>query len=201
MAPGAASRPSVAPAPVLVGTGPELLAALQQAAAAQGPGSSVVELTRSIALTAEDAANLTLPLFVGANRTLELRGGTGALARRAGQLPCWERQHTGRRLAQPHVAGWRRRLPGRRAPPHHQSHPAPPAPACAGGGLLPTLDFGGMPELLYMAGGSHIVVQGLNITGGSPLGVEPMLWCVWCMALPLVVCCGRNGAALHWRRI
>lgn len=39
-----------------------------------------------------------------------------------------------------------------------------PAPACAGG-ALPTLDFGGMPELLYMDGGSRIVVQGLNITG------------------------------------
>lgn len=40
----------------------------------------------------------------------------------------------------------------------------PPACVCAGG-ALPTLDFGGIPELLYMDGGSRIVVQDLNITG------------------------------------
>lgn len=62
---------------MLVSTAAELLAALQQATAAQGPASSIVELTSGIALTAEDAANLTLPLVVGANRTLQLRG-TGA---------------------------------------------------------------------------------------------------------------------------
>ncbi|PRW56437.1 kinase [Chlorella sorokiniana] len=110
---GAGSPPSPPsppePAPVLVGSGPELLVALQQAAAAQGPGSSVVQLAGNITLTPADAANLTLPLTIGPNRTLELRGGTGS--------------------------------------------------------TLPSLDFGGITELLFMSGGSRIVVQGLNITG------------------------------------
>jgi len=83
VAPSNASEPGDTAAPVLVSTAAELLAALQQATAAQGADSSTVELTSSIALTAEDAANLTLPLVVGANRTLELRGGMGASLRTA----------------------------------------------------------------------------------------------------------------------
>lgn len=80
----AAAQAARAPAPSplepttrLVSTGAELLEALQQAAAAPAPGSSTVELTGSVALTAQDTAALTLPLTIGPNRTLELRGGTG----------------------------------------------------------------------------------------------------------------------------
>ena len=53
-------------------------------------------------------------------------------------------------------------------PSHHQlpPHPTPhPCHACHAGSALPSLDFGGVPELLYMAGGSRIIVQGLSITG------------------------------------
>lgn len=70
--------------PIPVSTPAELLAALAQQAAAQGPGAGRIELQANVALTPSDAAIYNLPFMVGsdANRTLGLQSGEqGRLAR------------------------------------------------------------------------------------------------------------------------
>lgn len=57
-----------------VSTAGELMAALAAAAEVQGPGTSTLELQQDIVLSLA-AANQSLPLEIGHNRTLRMLGG------------------------------------------------------------------------------------------------------------------------------
>ncbi|KAL4452143.1 hypothetical protein ABPG75_007805 [Micractinium tetrahymenae] len=97
-----------------VGTPEELMAALAAVAEAQGPGRNVMDVQQGVALTATVASAYELPLQIGANRTLVLRGGNGTMQ---------------------------------------------------------SLDFGGIPQLLYMLSDSTLVLHTLNLSGSAHKGV------------------------------
>lgn len=159
-------------AAVTVRTGEELLAALEQGTAPQGPASTVIELAQNVSLSAPALSSYRLPFILPSGRTLVLQAGARSSDRPPASAalaapPCTIRPCTP--LAELHDAccappvllAGQQGMPGADQWPACASAPHPHA----ADGPMRRLDLGGAPELLLTEAGSQLEIHDLDLVG------------------------------------